>query len=317
MTASDLVPGVRLDALEPEPAEADPDVEDDAVEAAQRLLRHADDALAVLRVGDVGDDRRRRLADELGGLLRRRLVAVHDGDPRALDGRQHADGLAVAGRRVGVAVAQPAAPDDEHAPALQPPRDVDGPLRRRGDDRIDTVGHMAIIPVRHEDPQDDRVRAVLERLPEPKINLFTMLANAPALIGPALRLGEAILTRGDLPAELRELAILQSAQDDRDRVRVGPARGDRQARRRPRREGRGDPVRQPRRARARRGRGAAPRRADCIGTGTPDEALVREVAEHHGRNGLIELLLVAGYYAMLGGVMRAVRIDVDSVVEKG
>jgi hypothetical protein len=32
---------------------------------------------------------------------------------------------------------------------------------------------------------------------------------------------------------------------------------------------------------------------------------------------LIELLIVAGYYAMLGGVMRAVRLDVDSVLEKG
>ena len=41
------------------------------------------------------------------------------------------------------------------------------------------------------------------------------------------------------------------------------------------------------------------------------------MADQHGRNGLIELLLVAGYYAMLGGVMRAVRIDVDSVLEKG
>jgi hypothetical protein len=54
-----------------------------------------------------------------------------------------------------------------------------------------------------------------------------------------------------------------------------------------------------------------------IGAATPDAALVREVAAQHGRNGVIELLLVAGYYAMLGGVMRAVRIDVDSVVEKG
>ena len=55
----------------------------------------------------------------------------------------------------------------------------------------------------------------------------------------------------------------------------------------------------------------------CIGTGTPDEELVRGVAARVGRSGVIELLLIAGYYAMLGGVMRAVRIDVDSVVEKG
>ena len=55
----------------------------------------------------------------------------------------------------------------------------------------------------------------------------------------------------------------------------------------------------------------------CIGAATPDEALVREIAGHFGRSVLIELLLVAGYYSMLGGVMRAVRIDVDSVLEKG
>ncbi|HEX8207947.1 MAG TPA: carboxymuconolactone decarboxylase family protein [Solirubrobacteraceae bacterium] len=175
---------------------------------------------------------------------------------------------------------------------------------------------MAIIPYAHEDPQDDRVRAVLDRLPEPRINLFTMLANAPALVGPSLRLGEAILTRSDLPAELRELAILQSARttqseyewaqheaiakllgvaDEKvDAIRTGD-------------HGALDPA-----------EAAAMRLVEgCIGAATPDEDLVREVAGHHGRNGLIELLLVAGYYAMLGGVMRAVRIDVDSVVEKG
>jgi 4-carboxymuconolactone decarboxylase len=175
---------------------------------------------------------------------------------------------------------------------------------------------MAIIPYAHEDPQDDRVRSVLERLPEPRINLFTMLANAPALIGPALRLGEAILTKADLPAQLRELAILQSAkttgseyewvQHEAIAQLIGvPAEkidairsGDLDAL---------DPD-----------EAAAMRLVDqCIGTGTPDESLVREVAEQHGRNGLVELLLVAGYYAMLGGVMRAVRIDVDSVLEKG
>jgi 4-carboxymuconolactone decarboxylase len=175
---------------------------------------------------------------------------------------------------------------------------------------------MAIIPYAHEDPQDDRVRAVLDRLPEPRINLFTMLANAPALIGPSLRLGEAILTRSDLPAELRELAILQSARTTGTEYewvqheaiarlvgvpdeKVAAIRsGDLDAL---------DPA-----------EGAAMRLVDeCIGTGTPDESLVRDVAGHHGRNGLIELLLVAGYYAMLGGVMRAVRIDVDSVLEKG
>ncbi|HEX8083427.1 MAG TPA: carboxymuconolactone decarboxylase family protein [Solirubrobacteraceae bacterium] len=175
---------------------------------------------------------------------------------------------------------------------------------------------MAIIPYAHEDPQDDRVRAVLDRLPEPRINLFTMLANAPALIGPALRLGEAILTRGDLPVALRELAILQSAkvtgteyewvQHEAIAKLVGVP------------EEKVEAIRTGDLGALEPAEAAAMRLvAGCIGDATPGEALVRDVAEHHGRNGLVELLLVAGYYAMLGGVMRAVRIDVDSVVEKG
>src|SRR5580658_2434058 len=53
---------------------------------------------------------------------------------------------------------------------------------------------------------------MLGRLPEPRINLFRMLANAPALIGPTLRLGEAILTKSDLDPKLRELVILRAAR---------------------------------------------------------------------------------------------------------
>ena len=256
------------------------------------------------------------VADQRDGLLRGRLVTVDDRDPRALDRSEHAHGLAVAGGCLGVAVALPAAADDEHAAALQAPLDVDRPLRRRGDDGIDTVGHMAIIPYAHEDPQDDRVRAVLDRLPEPRINLFTMLANAPALIGPALRLGEAILTRSDLPAGLRELAILQSAKTTGTEYEwvqheaIAKLVGVPDEKIEAIRSGDLDAL-EPAEA-------AAMRLVDqCIGAATPDEALVREVADHHGRNGLVELLLVAGYYAMLGGVMRAVRIDVDSVLEKG
>jgi hypothetical protein len=44
---------------------------------------------------------------------------------------------------------------------------------------------------------------------------------------------------------------------------------------------------------------------------------VTKVGAALGHSQLIELLLVAGYYAMLGGVMRAVQLDVDNVLEKG
>jgi hypothetical protein len=119
------------------------------------------------------------------------------------------------------------------------------------------VARVALVPYADEDPRDARVRELVARLPEPRINLFTMLANAPALAGPTLRLGEAI-------------ASLVGVSDGKIRAIERGEIGD----------------------------GPFERR----------ETLALE---------LIELLIVAGYYAMLGGVMRAVRLDVDSVLEKG
>jgi 4-carboxymuconolactone decarboxylase len=177
---------------------------------------------------------------------------------------------------------------------------------------------MALIPYGDEDPQDERVREVLARLPEPRINLFTMLANAPALIGPTLRLGEAILTKSDLDVVLRELAILHTARItdteyewvqheaiarlvgiDEEKIRA-VARGEIE----------GEPFEE-------RESLALSIVGEVAAGGTPSEDLVKRGEDELGRAQLLELLVVAGYYAMLGGVMRAVRLDVDSVVEKG
>jgi len=180
------------------------------------------------------------------------------------------------------------------------------------------VAAMALIPYADEDPGDERVREVLDRLPQPRINLFTMLANAPALIGPTLRLGEAILTRSDLDVVLRELVILHTARltgteyewvqheaiarlvgigDDKIRaVQEGQIE---------------DGALDPREVLALRLVG------HLLEDPVPPADLVESAASELGRGQLIELLLVAGYYAMLGGVMRAVRLDVDSVLEKG
>ena len=177
---------------------------------------------------------------------------------------------------------------------------------------------MALIPYADDDAQDERVRAVLERLPEPRINLFTMLANAPALIGPALRLGEAILTRSDLDVVLRELAILHTArvtgteyewvQHEAIARLVGIE--EEKIRAVERGEIDGEPF-DPRESLALSIVG------EVAGGGTPPAELVKRGESELGRAQLLELLIVAGYYAMLGGVMRAVRLDVDSVVEKG
>jgi len=180
------------------------------------------------------------------------------------------------------------------------------------------VARMALIPYADEDPRDDRVRAVLERLPEPRINLFTMLANSPALIGPTLRLGEAILTKGDLEPVLRELVILHTARLTNteyewvQHVEVARLVGlDEQ---KIRAVERGELV-----------DGSFDRRelmalrlvSELLEDGTPTPELVKDAEAELGRPQLIELLIVAGYYAMLGGMMRAVRLDVDNVLEKG
>jgi len=180
------------------------------------------------------------------------------------------------------------------------------------------VAAVALIPYADEDPLDARVQGVLERLPEPRINLFRMLANAPALIGPTLRLGEAILTRGDLDPVLRELAILrvarltgtdyESVQHQEiarligiDEQKIG-AIADGEI---------SDPPF------ARRELVTLRLVEHLLEDSSPPAELVTEVEAEIGRAPLIELLIVAGYYAMLGGVMRAVRLDVDNVLEKG
>lgn len=180
------------------------------------------------------------------------------------------------------------------------------------------VAPVALIPYADEDPRDDRVQSVVKRLPEPRINLFRMLANAPALIGPTLRLGEAILTRSELDPALRELAILHVARLTGteyewvqhqeiarligvDEQKIGAiADGEITDAAFDRRE-------------------LVTLRlvAHALQDAAPPAELVTEVEAELGRSPLIELLIVTGYYAMLGGVMRAVRLDVDNVLEKG
>jgi 4-carboxymuconolactone decarboxylase len=177
---------------------------------------------------------------------------------------------------------------------------------------------MALIPYADEDSEDPRVREVVGRLPEPRINLFTMLANAPALIGPTLRLGQAILTKSDLDVVLRELAILHTArvtgteyewvQHEAIARLVGIE--DEKISAVERGEIDGEPF-------TARETLALEIATAVLEGGAPSAELMTRGASELGRAQLIELLIVAGYYAMLGGVMRAVRIDVDSVLEKG
>jgi len=177
---------------------------------------------------------------------------------------------------------------------------------------------VALIPYADEDPAGERVQSVLDRLPEPRINLFRMLANAPSLIGPTLRLGEAVLTRTELDPRLRELAILHTARvtgtdyewvQHREIARaVGLEPEKIHALER------GDFSDGPFEERERLALVIVDR---LLRDGTPGPDLVLDGQAELGRAQLIELLILTGYYAMLGGVMRTVGLDVDNVLEKG
>src|ERR1700742_1552278 len=67
---------------------------------------------------------------------------------------------------------------------------------------------MALLPYPEDDELDPRAAEALENLPV-QINLFRMLANAPVMMRPTLRLGATILRDGVLDPKLRELAILR------------------------------------------------------------------------------------------------------------
>jgi alkylhydroperoxidase family enzyme len=70
---------------------------------------------------------------------------------------------------------------------------------------------MARIPYVEPDTAPTAVREVLERLPV-KLNIFKMMAHAETNFRPLLRLGTSILSEQQLPAKLRELAILRVAR---------------------------------------------------------------------------------------------------------
>ena len=176
---------------------------------------------------------------------------------------------------------------------------------------------MALIPYPDADDLDPRARAVLDRTPV-RINLFTMLANAPALMAPTLGLGRAILTAGELDPVLRELVILATAQRTGTEYEWVQHEAI----------GRHAGVRDDQLAALAGGAWDGPAFdareslalqivAELLDTGTPAPELVTRAAGELGRAGLLELLLVAGYYAMLGGVMRAVQLDVDAPLDAG
>jgi alkylhydroperoxidase family enzyme len=72
---------------------------------------------------------------------------------------------------------------------------------------------MPLIPFADIDALPVKAREAFDRLPR-KLNIFRLWANAPACFRQGLRLGGAILGQQKLSAQLRELVILLTAQED-------------------------------------------------------------------------------------------------------
>jgi alkylhydroperoxidase family enzyme len=170
---------------------------------------------------------------------------------------------------------------------------------------------LALLPYPEDDELDPRAAEALDGLPV-KLNLFRMLANAPVMMRPTLRLGAVILRDGVLDPKLRELAILRvghltgTEYEWVQHVPIARAVGvpdeqiDALAR--------DDLERAPFAA-------AEALAIDIVDATLRDEradpSLVEQGVAAFGRDGLLELLILAGYYAMLGNVMRAVELDID------
>jgi hypothetical protein len=118
-----LVPLLDGDAREPEPADADADVQHEAVQPAHRAVGLADHAGDVALALDVGLDRERRSAfarDLADRLLGARAVRVGDGHAGALAREEERHGAPVADR-IRRRVEHPLSSADDEDPASREP----------------------------------------------------------------------------------------------------------------------------------------------------------------------------------------------------
>jgi 4-carboxymuconolactone decarboxylase len=154
-------------------------------------------------------------------------------------------------------------------------------------------------------------RQVLAQLPVP-LHLFQMLAYSPSALAPTLLLGKAILGEQELPAHLRELAILQVAKQAKadyewiQHVPIAKAAG----------------VTDEHIALVEKGSLDAPvfdqqmrlvlHVAQEVVTGPyiSDETFAALQASFPPRQ-IVELVLSIGYYLMLGRFLTALQIDLD------
>lgn len=170
---------------------------------------------------------------------------------------------------------------------------------------------MARIPYVEFETASPKARETLEKLPA-KLNIFKMMAHAETNFRPLVGLGTSILTQQQLPARLRELAILRVARLSKaeyewvQHVPIAKMTGvsDEQVA-----------------ALERDDAGAACFDAvdrvvlratdEIVRDGGPSDATFAELSRHLSHREFVELVLAVGFYMVMARLMISTRIDIE------
>jgi alkylhydroperoxidase family enzyme len=170
---------------------------------------------------------------------------------------------------------------------------------------------MARIPYVEVETASPKARETLERLPV-RLNIFKMMAHAETNFRPLVMLGTSILTEQQLPAKLRELAILRVARLSRaeyewvQHVPIAKMTGvsDEQVAALERDDAGAacfDPV----------DRVVLRATDEIVRDGGPSDATFAELQSRFSNREIVELVLAVGFYMVMARLMISTRIDVD------
>ena len=170
---------------------------------------------------------------------------------------------------------------------------------------------MARLPYVEIESAPPAVKEMLERLPA-KLNIFKIMAHAETNFRPLIMLGTSILTQQQLPAKLRELAILRVARLSRaeyewvQHVPIAKMSGasDEQVAALERDDATAacfDPV----------DRVVLRATDEIVRDGGPSDATFAELRSHFSHREIVELVLAVGFYMVMARLMISTRIDIE------
>jgi AhpD family alkylhydroperoxidase len=170
---------------------------------------------------------------------------------------------------------------------------------------------MARIPYVEPETAAPKTKELLERLPV-KLNIFKMMAHAETNFRPLVMLGTSILTEQQLPAKLRELAILRVARLSRaeyewvQHVPIATMTGvsEEQVAALARDDAAAacfDPV----------DRVVLRATDEIVRDGGPSDATFAELQGRFSNREIVELVLAVGFYMVMARLMISTRIDLD------